>query len=38
VDDQEFERVRDFKYIGYVTTDDNNTSIEIKQKTKTAMT
>jgi flagellar basal body rod protein FlgB len=32
VDDQEFERVRDLKYLGYVTTDDNNTSIEIKQR------
>jgi hypothetical protein len=31
VDDQEFKRVRDFKYLAAVVTDDNNTTIEVKQ-------
>jgi hypothetical protein len=30
VDDQEFERVRDFKYLGPTLTEDNNITIEIK--------
>jgi hypothetical protein len=32
VDDQKFERVRYFKYLGSIVTDDDNTSTEIKQK------
>jgi hypothetical protein len=32
VDDQEFERVRDIKYLGSIITDDNNTSTETKQR------
>jgi hypothetical protein len=31
VDDQEFVRVRDFKYLGSVITDDSNTSDEKNQ-------
>lgn len=31
VDDQKFERVRYFKYLGSIVTDDD-TSTEIKQK------
>jgi hypothetical protein len=32
VDDQEFERVRDFKYLGSILTEDNNITIETKQR------
>jgi hypothetical protein len=32
VDDQEFERVRDIKYLGSIIIDDNNTSTETKQR------
>jgi hypothetical protein len=32
VDDEEFERVREFKYLAYILTEGNNISIEIKQR------
>jgi flagellar basal body rod protein FlgB len=32
VDDQEFEKVREFKYLGSTLTEDNNITIEIKQR------
>jgi hypothetical protein len=31
VDDREFERAREFKYIGSILTEDNNITTEIKQ-------
>jgi hypothetical protein len=31
VDDQEFESVKEIKYLGSILTEDNNISIEIKQ-------
>jgi hypothetical protein len=33
VDDQEFERERDFKYLGSTLRVDNNATTEIKQRT-----
>jgi hypothetical protein len=33
VDDQKFERAREFKYLGSTLTEDNNISTEIKQRT-----
>jgi hypothetical protein len=33
VDDQEFERVREFKYLRSTLTEDNNITIEIKLRT-----
>jgi hypothetical protein len=32
VHDQEFERVREFKYLGSILKEDNNFAIEIKQR------
>jgi hypothetical protein len=32
VDDQQFERVKEFKYLGSTLTEDNNITIEIEQK------
>jgi hypothetical protein len=29
---EEFERVRDFRYLAHILTEDNNISIEIKQR------
>jgi hypothetical protein len=31
VDDQEFERVREFKYLGSTLTDDKGITIEMKE-------
>jgi hypothetical protein len=32
VDDQEYERVKEFKYLGTVLTEDNDITTEIKQR------
>jgi hypothetical protein len=32
VDDQEFERVKEFKYLGSTVTEDSDITVEIKQR------
>jgi hypothetical protein len=32
VNDQEFERLRKFRYLGYTITEGNNITIEIKER------
>jgi hypothetical protein len=32
VDDQQFERVREYKYLGSTVTEENNITIEIEQR------